>query len=161
GDFYSTRRLRCYAGEELDAVLAFLLREGTCVQQGIRMAQIDGQNFDVRVVMIHGEPRFTIFRLSNNPMTNLHLGGRRGDVQACRAAIPVRAWLDGLDHCVEAARLYRSTLAGIDLLFESGYTRHFILEVNAFGDFFPNLTDGQGRSVHEVEIQATAEKAGY
>jgi len=29
-------------------VLAFLLREGVCVQQGIRMAMIDGQNFDVR-----------------------------------------------------------------------------------------------------------------
>jgi hypothetical protein len=160
GEMYSTRRLRRHEGEDLEAVLDFLLREGVCVQQGIRMAQIDGQNFDVRVVVIHGSPRFTIFRLSDLPMTNLHLGGRRGDVRACRAAIPTRAWLDGLDHCVETARLYRSAAVGIDLLFERGYMRHFVLEVNAFGDFFPNLTDEQGRSVARVEIEETARAHG-
>jgi glutathione synthase/RimK-type ligase-like ATP-grasp enzyme len=160
GEMYSTRRLCRHSGESLHAVLSFLLREGLCVQQGIRMAQIDGQNFDVRVVVIRGEPAFTIFRLSSEPMTNLHLGGRRGDVRACRAAIPTRAWLDGLDHCVEAARLYRSAAVGIDLLFESGYLRHFVLEVNAFGDFFPALTDEHGRSVHAYEIEATARAEG-
>lgn len=159
GEFWSTRRLQRHGGAELVDVLEFLLREGTCVQQGIRMAQIDGQNFDVRVVVIHGQPAFTIFRLSGQPMTNLHLGGRRGDVAACRAAIPTRAWLDGLDRCVETARLYRSVMVGIDLLFESGYGRHFVLEVNAFGDFFPNLRDEGGRSVHRVEVEATARDA--
>ncbi len=160
GEVFSTRRLRRHEGENLQAVLGFLLREGACVQQGIRMAQIDGQNFDIRVVVIHGQPAFTIFRLSSQPMTNLHLGGRRGDVARCRAAIPTRAWLDGLDHCVETAGLYRSAAVGIDLLFESGYLRHFVLEVNAFGDFFPNLTDEKGRSVHRIEIEATARAHG-
>jgi glutathione synthase/RimK-type ligase-like ATP-grasp enzyme len=156
GEMFSTRRLRRHEGEDLEAVLAFLLREGACVQQGIRMAQIDGQNFDVRVVIIHGQPAFTIFRLSSQPMTNLHLGGRRGDARQCRSAIPTRAWLDGLDHCVEAARLYGSAVVGIDLLFESGYMRHYVLEVNAIGDYFPHLTDEKGHSVHRVEIEATA-----
>jgi glutathione synthase/RimK-type ligase-like ATP-grasp enzyme len=131
-----------------------------CVQQGIRMAQIDGQNFDVRVIVIGGLVAFTVFRLSHQPMTNLHLGGRRGDVQACRAAIPTRAWLDGLDSCVEAARLYRAEMVGIDLLFESGYARHHVLEVNAFGDFFPNLVNAQGHSVHRAEIESTARALG-
>ncbi len=154
GEFFSTRRLARHTGEALEAVLGFLLREGACVQQGIRMAQMEGSNFDVRVVVIHGKPAFTVFRLSANPMTNLHLGGRRGDGPACRAAIPTRAWLDALDDCVATAGLYRADMAGIDLLFESGFGRHFILEVNAFGDFFPNLTDGRGRSVYRVELQA-------
>jgi glutathione synthase/RimK-type ligase-like ATP-grasp enzyme len=155
GEFWSTRLLQRYAGAALEDVLAFLLGEGACVQEGIRMAQLEGQNFDVRVVVIHGEPAFTVFRLSSQPMTNLHLGGRRGDPRLCRAAIPTRAWLDALDHCVEAARLYRGAAVGIDLLFEDGYLRHYILEVNAFGDFFPNLTDERGRSVHRAEIEAT------
>jgi hypothetical protein len=159
--FYSTRRLRRCTGDELRAVLAFLLAEGACVQRGIRMAQIDGQNFDVRVVVIYGRPAFTIFRLSSQPMTNLHLGGRRGPPEYCRAAIPTRAWLDGLDHCVEAAELYRSASVGVDLLFESGYLRHYLLEANAFGDFFPGLRDAQGRSVHRVEIEATAQAQGW
>jgi hypothetical protein len=159
--FYSTRRLTRLTGANLDAVLCHLLEEEACVQQGIRMAQIDSQNFDVRVVVVHGEVAFTIFRLSHNPMTNLHLGGQRGEVERCRAAIPTRAWLDGLDHCVEAARLYRAEMVGIDLLFESGFVRHYLLEVNAFGDFFPNLVDGRGRSVHAVEIESTARALGW
>jgi glutathione synthase/RimK-type ligase-like ATP-grasp enzyme len=158
--FYSSRRLRRYSGDDLHAVLHFLMDEEVCVQRGIPMAQIDGQNFDVRVVILHGRPAFTIFRLSSNPMTNLHLGGRRGDPERCRAAVPVRAWLDALDHCVEAAGLYPCAAVGVDLLFERGYLRHYLLEVNAFGDFFPGLTDAQGRSVHTVEIEATARRLG-
>jgi hypothetical protein len=36
-----------------------------------------------------------------------------------------------------------------------------VLEVNAFGDFFPGLTDGTGRSVHAAEIEATARAQGW
>lgn len=161
GGFFSSRRLARHRGDDLRAVIDFLAREGVCVQRGVRMAQIDGANFDVRVVVIHGRPAFTIFRLSHAPMTNLHLGGTRGDVARCRAAIPPRVWLDGLDACVEAAALYDSASVGVDLLFEAGYLRHHVLEVNAFGDFFPNLTDEQGRSVHRVEIEETARRMGY
>jgi hypothetical protein len=32
------------------------------------MAQIDGQNFDVRVVCVHGRPAASIFRISSGPM---------------------------------------------------------------------------------------------
>jgi glutathione synthase/RimK-type ligase-like ATP-grasp enzyme len=137
-----------------------VLGEGACVQRGIPQAQIDGQNFDVRVVVIHGEPAFTIFRLSSNPMTNLHLGGRRGDAARCRAAIPTRLWLDAIDHCLEAASLYRCAAVGVDLLFERGFLRHYLLEVNAFGDWFPDLTDEHGRTVHRTEIEATARHYG-
>jgi hypothetical protein len=160
GEFYNTRRLRQVSGTDLTDVLAFILGEGSCVQRGIPMAQLDGQNFDVRVIVIHGRPAFTIFRLSNAPMTNLHLGGRRGDTATCRAAIPTRAWLDAMDHCVEAAEQYPCSAVGIDLLFERGYLHHYILEVNAFGDWFPDFVNEEGQTVHRVEIQATAERFG-
>jgi hypothetical protein len=158
--FYSTRRLCRHSGAELNAVLVFLIGEGACVQRGIRMAQIDGQNFDVRVVVSYGHSAFTIFRLSSQPMTNLHFGGRRGEFARCRAAVPTRAWLDALDHCIEAARLYPCATVGVDLLFESGYVRHYLLEVNAFGDFFPGLVDARGQTVHRAEIEATARRHG-
>jgi glutathione synthase/RimK-type ligase-like ATP-grasp enzyme len=158
--FHNTRKLQRITGEKLDDVLSFLLCEGAFIQEGVPMAQIDGQNFDVRVVVIHGSPAFTIFRLSSLPMTNLHLGGRRGRWHDCRAAIPTRAWLDALDHCVDAARLYACSSVGVDLVFERGFARHFILEINAFGDFFPGLTDLAGHTVHETEITMTAKKFG-
>jgi hypothetical protein len=124
------------------------------------MAQIDGQNFDVRVVCVHGRPAAAIFRLSSGPMTNLQLGGRRGDFGPCRAAVPTRDWLDALDHCADAAGCFDSVVAGIDLVFERGFRRHFVLEVNAFGDFFPGWTGAGGQSLHALEIGETAREFG-
>jgi glutathione synthase/RimK-type ligase-like ATP-grasp enzyme len=158
GQFYNSRLVRQLDGLfELMSPLAFLRHEGAIVQRGIPMAQVDGQNFDVRVVCIRGKPAATIFRLSPHPMTNLHLGGRRGDHERCRAAIPTRDWLDALDHCADAASCFDSVVAGVDLLFERGFRRHHVLEVNAFGGFFPGWTDARGRSIHALEIEAVAE----
>jgi hypothetical protein len=160
GQFYNSRLVRRVTGTDLDAAVQFILNEGAIIQRGIPMAQLDGQNFDVRVVCVYGKPVATIFRLSHHPMTNLHLGGRRGDYERCRAAIPTRDWLDALDHASDAAACFDSAVAGVDLLFERGFRRHYILEVNAFGDFFPGWTDAQGRSVHGLEIDATARLSG-
>ncbi len=158
GQYFNTRRLRQVEGHGLLGCVDFLLEEGAIVQRGIPMAQIDGQNFDVRVVCVDAKPVATIFRLSPHPMTNLHLGGRRGDWPRCREKIPTRQWLDGLDLASEAAACFESRIAGVDLLFERVTYRPYILEVNAFGDFFPGWTDSAGRSVHSFEIAATAER---
>lgn len=161
GQFYNSRLVRRLDGLfGLVTPLAFLRHEGAVVQRGIPMGQIDGQNFDVRVVCVNAKPVATIFRLSPHPMTNLHLGGRRGDYERCRAALPTREWLDALDHCSDAAACFDSAIAGVDLLFERGFRRHYVLEVNAFGDFFPGWTDAGGRSVHALEIEATAGRFG-
>ncbi|HKB05439.1 MAG TPA: hypothetical protein VKD90_24655, partial [Gemmataceae bacterium] len=153
GGFHSTRRLSRLTGAPLHAALDFLLAEGAIVQRGIPMAQIDGQNFDLRVVVLRGRPAFTVFRLSPHPMTNLHLGGRRGDWPACRAAVPTRAWLDAIDDAVAAAGCFDAAMAGVDLVFERGFGRHYVLEVNAFGDFIPGYTDDRGRTVHRVQME--------
>lgn len=158
GQFYNTRRVRTVRGADLEAALQFLWAEGVIIQRGVPMAQIDGQNFDVRVVCVYGQPVATIFRLSHLPMTNLHLGGRRGDYRYCRSVIPSRAWLDALDHCAEAAGCFDSAIAGVDLVFERGFHRHYILEVNAFGDFFPAWVDRSGHSIHRIELDALAQR---
>lgn len=164
--FFNTRIPERIEGESLEEVLRFLCNEGVCIQQGITMATIDGLNFDVRVVVIHGEPAFTLFRLSPLPMTNLQLGGRRGDWARCRAAIPPRAWANAMDDCVTAARLFNAACVGIDLLFDKGFTNHYLLEINAFGDFFPgwrnppNAPRAAGKSIHEWEIAQTARFRG-
>jgi hypothetical protein len=155
GRFFNSRRLLHLTGPALERATHFLLTEGAFAQQGIAKVQIDGQNCDVRVVCVYGRPVASIFRLSSGPMTNLQLGGRRGDFARCRAAIPNRDWLDALDHCSEAAGCFNSAIAGVDLVFERGSHRHFILEVNAFGDFFPGWTNAEGQSVHAQEIRET------
>ncbi len=160
GRFFNSRRILHVRGEPLERTAEFLLGEGAFAQEGIPMAQFDGQNFDVRVVCIYGRPAATVFRLSSGPMTNLHLGGRRGDFGPCRAAIPTRDWLDALDHCADAAACFDSAIAGVDLVFERGFRRHHVLEVNAFGDFFPGWANACGDSVHALEIRETMRKLG-
>jgi hypothetical protein len=154
GLFFNTRQLRSVRGEELRACLGFLLTEGATVQCGLTHAQMDGQNADLRVVCVAGRPVATVFRLSSHPITNLHLGGRRGDWARCRQAVPTRSWLDALDHCAAAAGCFDAIVAGVDLVFEPGYRRHHVLEVNAFGDFFPGWVDAGGRSIHHHQIAA-------
>lgn len=154
GDIFNTLRLQTVSRERLIPLLDFLVHEGLSLQEGIPKARIDGMEFDVRVIVIGGKPEFTIFRLSHAPMTNLHFGGRRGDVDECRSRIPTRVWLDAMDTCVEAAALFDAHMVGIDLAFERDYFRHYVLEVNAFGDFFPGWVDARGRTIHQAELES-------
>jgi hypothetical protein len=161
GRFFNSRSLLRLRGPALERAADFLLTEGPFAQQGISKVRIDGQNADLRVVCIYGCPVASIFRLSCGPMTNLQLGGRRGDFDRCRAAIPSRDWLDALDHCADAAGCFDSAIAGVDLVFERGSNRHFVLEVNAFGDFFPGWTNAEGQSMHAREIGETSRRFGW
>jgi glutathione synthase/RimK-type ligase-like ATP-grasp enzyme len=153
-EFFNSRRLQPVSGAELRECVAFLLREGITVQRGIPHAQLDGQNADLRVVCVGGKPVATVFRLSPHPITNLHLGGRRGEWQRCRNAIPTRCWLDALDSASAAAGCFNSLMVGVDVVFEPGFRRHAVLELNAFGDFFPGWIDPTGRSLHQIELAA-------
>ncbi len=161
GKFFNTRKLSQLVGLDLLPHLNFIAGDDACVQSGIRKALIDGSSYDLRVVVLRGEVAFTIFRLSDSPFTNLHLGGRRGDWEYCRSQVPNRAWADAMSTCEEAATLFRSDVVGVDLVFERGYINHFVLELNPFGDFFPSWKNQNGQSVHGFEIEQTARAMGW
>jgi len=159
GQFFNSRRLQNYTHSDAMAVLNWIVDEGAIIQPEVPAARIGGRKFDVRVVCYYGQPVASLFRLSDGPITNLHLGGSRGDFAACKATIPPRDWLDGLDHASDAAEAFDSAVCGVDLIFEPGYRRHAVLEVNAFGDFFPGLTTGDGLPLRFAEIAETARRA--
>ena len=157
-DFYNSRRLTQYTGYDFSRVVEWILVEGMIAQREVPSARIGGRKFDVRVVCYYGKPVASIFRLSDGPITNLHLGGTRGDFAACKATIPPRDWLDGLDHASDAAEAFDSEVCGVDLIFEPGHRKHAVLEVNAFGDFFPGLTTADGSPLRFKEIAETARR---
>lgn len=138
---------------DVDRALRFILSQGAHVERGIPKARIDGRYFDCRVVCVKHEPAFVVVRESPLPITNLHLGGRRGDLAGLLARLPDGAWDAAMDSCRKLARLYRSLHVGIDLMFEPGLRTHRVIEANAFGDLLPNLTRG-GLSVYAWEIRA-------
>ncbi len=83
---YNSRRIRRYErSEEIAAMIDALCREGVHVEQWVPKAGLDGQAFDLRVVVIAGRAEHVVPRLSRSPLTNLHLKNRRGDVDALRA----------------------------------------------------------------------------
>jgi hypothetical protein len=94
-----------------------------------------GHHFDLRVVAFDGEPRQRVARIADRPMTNLHLGNRRGDPHALLTS----AGMASVEDCVRnaAAVFARSAMIGFDMI--PGRETCRILEANAFGDLLPAL----------------------
>lgn len=152
GWYNSLKLRRIDEPSRVDEVLEFLLAEGSQVEHAIPKARLGGDSFDCRVLMVRGEPAFTVVRQSRHPITNLHLGGWRGDLEELRAAAPANEWEDAMESCRKVARAHACLHVGIDLMFEEFFTGHRVLEANAFGDLLPNLRR-DGLTVYAWEIR--------
>jgi hypothetical protein len=158
--FFNSRRIHRY--DRPDAarpVLDFLFAEGARVEHAIPKARFAGRHVDLRVLVVGFEPAVIVLRTSAHPITNLHLGGRPGDVDAFRASVPADAWSRALDACTGAAELFDSFQLGVDLVLRPHTGEHTILEANAFGDLLPGAR-AHGREVFEHEVQMLARAAG-
>ena len=152
GAYNSLKVRRIDEPTRIAEVLDFLLAEGSQVERSIPKARLGGDYFDCRVLMVRGEPAFTVVRQSRHPITNLHLGGWRGDLDELRAAVPKNELADALESCRTVARTHDCLHVGIDLMYEEHFTGHRVLEANAFGDLLPNLRR-DGLTVYEWEIR--------
>lgn len=137
---YNTRKLqRITSRAGLDRLLGFLLAEGAQVERAIPKARLAEHHFDLRVLTIDGEPAFVVVRAAPHPITNLHLGGQRGDLELLKKRVPKASWDAAMDTCVRVQRASGAFHVGIDLMFEPGLRAHRVIEGNAFGDLLPNL----------------------
>jgi hypothetical protein len=158
--WYNTLRVRTVHGRRhVDEVLGFLLDEGSQIERAVPKAKLSGAFFDLRVLCIEGEPRFVVVRQNRHPITNLHLGGWRGELDVLRKLVPHASWNAAMDSCRRVAQQYAGLQVGIDLMFEPGFAKHRVIEANAFGDLLPNLSR-EGLSVYGYEIRAALERAG-
>jgi glutathione synthase/RimK-type ligase-like ATP-grasp enzyme len=157
GEFriYNSRAIRRVEDErEVAGLVDALAREGVHVERWVPKAGIDGQAFDLRVVVIAGRAEHVVVRMARGPMTNLHLGNRRGDPTALRGRMDVGPWEAAMASCERAASAFpRSLHAGVDLLIAPGYRRHAVLEVNAFGDLLHGVV-ARGLDTHSAEVEA-------
>ncbi|MCI0458119.1 MAG: STM4014 family protein [Gemmataceae bacterium] len=151
---YNSRKLRRYeVHAEVRELIDTLGRERVHVEEWLPKAGQDECVFDLRVMVIGGTTRHVVVRLSQGPMTNLHLKNRRGDFAPLLRRMGEQTWAAARQTCERAASLFpRSLHVGVDLLLTPGYRRHAVLEVNAFGDLLPGvLCDGQ--DTYEAEIE--------
>lgn len=169
---YNSRALRRYTKPpEIADIIDILCREGVHAEAWLPKAKIGGRPFDVRVVTIGGAAAHSVVRIGkSSPITNLHLGNPRGDVDAMLSAIGRAAWEEAKIACERAAALFPGSLyAGVDILLRpsaappararSERPPHAILEINAFGDLLPGVLHA-GEDTYEAEIKAVLRSPG-
>lgn len=148
GRLYNTLRVRTYRhDEEIDFLLDRLLPQGMIAEEWIPKLSLPGGFTDLRVLVIAGQARHRVVRKSHSPMTNLHLGNRRGDPLEIAPLLPA-----ALELAERAAACFPQCLyAGVDILLDVK-GRPLIGEINAFGDLLPNL-EHQGESAYAAIIR--------
>jgi hypothetical protein len=152
---YNSRLIRRYhEPAEVADLIDALAREGVRVEEWLPKAGLDDHVFDLRIVVIGGEARHVVVRMSRSPMTNLHLGNRRGELSDVVARMGPEAWQAAQRTCEQAAAVFPISLhLGVDLLLGPDYRRAAVLEANAFGDLLPGVLS-EGVDTYEAEIRA-------
>lgn len=156
GRLFNSLRVRAYRTErEVASIVDQLAPDGLLVQRWFPKAGLHGRVFDLRVLVIAGEPGHVVVRSSEGPLTNLHLGNRRGDPAAVRAVLGPQRWSAALAESVNAAGCFTGSLhAGVDLMIGSDWRRYAVAEVNAFGDLLPGVHDAAGRDSYAAQLHA-------
>lgn len=157
---YNTRKLRELTDPRLiTPLIDQLCAYPTHAEEWVPKAAIQGQVFDLRLVMIGGRLHQGVVRQSHTPMTNLHLLNQRGDLEAVKARLRPGHWDQIVATAEQVMSAFPNSLyAGIDLLITSDFRRHFVLEVNAFGDLLPGVLY-DGRDTYTDELLAVLDDA--
>jgi hypothetical protein len=153
---YNSLKVRRYTDlDEIRDLVDALCRERVHVEAWLPKASTRHNTvFDLRIVTIAGEPRHWVVRESRGPMTNLHLGNRRGDSAAVRDRMGPPVWAAVEETCRQTASQFSGSLhLGIDLLLTPGFRRHAVLEVNAFGDLLPGIL-ADGLDTYSAQVAA-------
>eukprot|EP00771_Trimastix_marina_P001417 gnl/Trimastix_PCT/2491.p1 GENE.gnl/Trimastix_PCT/2491~~gnl/Trimastix_PCT/2491.p1 ORF type:complete len:500 (-),score=71.75 gnl/Trimastix_PCT/2491:10-1509(-) len=153
---YNSLRIRHYARKrDLTVLINRLCAEKVIVEQWLPKARQNGDPYDLRILVVAGEPRQFVVRLGRTcPMTNLHLGNARGDSEQLLRDVPPEQWAAIQETCRRVARCFPHTCyMGVDLLLNEAMSEHWVLEVNAYGDLLPRITH-DGLSTYHSEILA-------
>ncbi|MEV7288945.1 STM4014 family protein [Streptomyces sp. NPDC093252] len=159
GRLHNSLQVRHYTSErEVAALIDALVPDGVHVERWLPKASQGGRAADLRVVVVAGRATHAVVRTSRHPMTNLHLGGARGDLAAAEEAIGAAGGRldDVLGTAERAAACFPGTLCvGVDILPATGWRRFAVGEVNAFGDLLPRLTGLPGSGAEGLDTYAT------
>jgi len=168
GRLFNSLRVRRYTTErEVGAIVDALAPDGLHIERWLPKASQRGRAADLRIVVVGGRATHAVVRTSLSPMTNLHLGGARGDLDQVRAAVSAvgGCWREALAMCERAAACFPGTLCvGVDLLPAAGWRRFAVGEVNAFGDLLPGLTGlpgsgAEGLDTYAAQVAAVLDRA--
>lgn len=138
---YNSLKVRTYRDvQSIKDIINTLCKDGIYAEQWIPKANTEDGIFDLRILVINGQARHTVVRQSQHPITNLHLGNQRGDLNKIKTTLGTEKWHRIQELATQAVQtLPHTTYAGVDLLVSNSWKNFYILEINAFGDLLPNL----------------------
>jgi glutathione synthase/RimK-type ligase-like ATP-grasp enzyme len=151
---FNNLRVRTYRSEaQIASIVDLLAPGGLHVERWFPKAGLAGRTIDLRVVVVAGRATHAVVRASRSPMTNLHLGNRRGDLATLRSAAGA-GYDAAIASCERVAACFPGSLqVGVDVMFSPDFHRHAIAEVNAFGDLLPGLlNDGRDTYAQQIEV---------
>jgi hypothetical protein len=77
---YNSLKIRKYTrNRDIRDVIDQLCAEKAIIEEWLPKAKHQGVSFDLRIMVINGKMQHFVLRTSTSPMTNLHLGNKRGD----------------------------------------------------------------------------------
>ncbi|MGD1841418.1 MAG: STM4014 family protein [Thermonemataceae bacterium] len=159
---YNHLKVRSYQNrEEIETIVDTMAQEYLFTEQWLPKASISKGAFDLRVVVIDGQPYQTVARVSPHPITNLHLGNQRAAPAEVKAVIGESQWEALRQLAAQAVRTIEGAYCmGADILLDATHKKMKVLELNAFGDLLPNL-HWQGENTYEtiVKQQLITQKA--
>lgn len=142
------------SAREISTLITSICRHPCIAERWFPKAGLDGQRFDLRVLVIAGRARHVVVRQSKGPITNLHLGNRRGNLDRLKERMGPQNWRSAMEVCERAAAVFPGSLyIGVDLLVAPSFRRFAVAEVNAFGDLLPNL-EHDGMDTYTAELVA-------
>lgn len=151
---YNSLKIRTYNSiNDIAELYETVFAEDAYVEQWLPKPQIQGENFDLRVVVIDGQATHHVTRYSKSPMTNLHLGNQRGNVLDHNKG---RAILFNAYRCAEQAAsvIPGAKCLGADVVSSSSRSTAHIIELNSFGDLLPGVHH-RGLTTYDTQINAT------
>jgi len=152
--FNSRRQPQYRDPAQVKRLIDALCRHRTHVEAWVPKAGVDGCTCDLRVLVINGEPAHAVLRKSHTPITNLHLGGQRDTAEPLRARMSPAAWAALEETCRKTSSLFVHPLqVALDIAVTPDFRRHYVLEVNAFGDLLQGITH-EGLTTYEQQVEA-------
>lgn len=152
---YNSLRIRRYSREEdVASLVDTLCRDGVHVEEWVPKLSLDKEACDVRIVVIDGRAQHAVVRQSASPLTNLHLGNKRGDMGAFVERATPEGWRALCALAEQAAAQVPGALyCGVDVVLATDRKRRVVLELNAFGDLLPRV-EVDGRDTYAAEVEA-------
>ena len=133
GVIHNTKRInRLSVEKEIIPLAEGVIQTETILEEWIPKAQLQGENYDLRVVCRESEIDYIVVRCSKGSITNLHLNNKAHWWNELSLSEEVRQQI--YFQCQEAVQSLDLRYAGVDVLIERGTDIPYIIEVNGQGD---------------------------